>query len=87
MQTDYVVPVEGYMDVIGATQAGVVEAVAPCGTALTNEQIRAIKRHSQNLHLNFDPDAAGSKPPSVPSLLLNAGMRVGCGTRRRARSR
>src|SRR5579859_4397516 len=32
MQLDRVVLVEGYMDVIGATQAGVTEVVAPCGT-------------------------------------------------------
>ena len=77
MQIDRVVLVEGYMDVIGATQAGVVEAVATCGTALTNEQIRAMKRHSQNLHLNFDPDAAGSKAAERSiKLLLDESMRV-----------
>ncbi len=77
MQIDRVVLVEGYMDVIGATQAGVVEAVASCGTALTNEQIRAMKRHSQNLHLNFDPDAAGSKAAERSiKLLLDESMRV-----------
>jgi DNA primase len=78
MQTDRMVLVEGYMDVIGATQAGVIEAVATCGTALTTEQIRAIKRHSQNLHLNFDPDAAGSKAAERSiKLLLDESMRVG----------
>ena len=77
MQTDRVVLVEGYMDVIGATQAGVIEAVATCGTALTTEQIRAMKRHSQNLHLNFDPDAAGSKAAERSiKLLLDESMRV-----------
>jgi DNA primase len=77
MQTDRMVLVEGYMDVIGATQAGVIEAVAPCGTALTTEQIRAMKRHSQNLHLNFDPDAAGSKAAERSiRLLLDESMRV-----------
>jgi len=77
MQTDRMVLVEGYMDVIGATQAGVIEAVAPCGTALTTEQIRAMKRHSQNLHLNFDPDAAGSKAAERSiKLLLDESMRI-----------
>jgi DNA primase len=77
MQADRMVLVEGYMDVIGATQAGVIEAVAPCGTALTTEQIRAMKRHSQNLHLNFDPDAAGSKAAERSiKLLLDESMRV-----------
>ena len=41
-KADRMVMVEGYMDVIGATQAGVAEVVAPCGTALTTEQIRAL---------------------------------------------
>ena len=60
MKLDRIVLVEGYMDVIGAWQAGVTEVVASCGTALTIEQIRSMKRHSQNLFLNFDPDAAGA---------------------------
>ncbi len=77
MQTDRMVLVEGYMDVIGATQAGVVEVVATCGTALTTAQIRAMKRHSQNLNLNFDPDAAGSKAAARSiELLLEESMRV-----------
>ncbi len=77
MQADRIVLVEGYMDVIGATQAGVFEAVASCGTALTTEQIRAMKRHSQNLHLNFDPDTAGSDAAARSiKLLLDESMRV-----------
>ena len=70
MNLDRMVLVEGYMDVIGATQAGVNDAVATCGTALTVEQIRAIKRFSRNLHLNFDPDAAGLKAAERSILLL-----------------
>jgi DNA primase len=77
MQLDRMVLVEGYMDVIGATQAGVAEAVATCGTALTIEQIRAMKRHSQKLHLNFDPDAAGATAAERSiKLLLDENMRV-----------
>ena len=69
--------VEGYMDVIGATQAGVTEVVASCGTALTVEQIRAMKRHSQNVHLNFDPDAAGNKASERSiTLLLDENLHV-----------
>jgi DNA primase len=74
---DRVVMVEGYMDVIGATQAGVAEVVAPCGTALTTEQIRALKRQSQNLYLNFDPDSAGAKAAERSiKLLLDENVRV-----------
>jgi DNA primase len=76
-QLDRIVLVEGYMDVIGATQAGVTEVVAPCGTALTNQQIRALKRHSQNLHLNFDPDSAGANASERSiKLLLDENVRV-----------
>lgn len=76
-KADRMVMVEGYMDVIGATQAGIAEVVAPCGTALSVEQIRAMKRHSQNLHLNFDPDAAGdSAAERGIKLLLDENIRV-----------
>jgi len=77
MKLDRIVLVEGYMDVIGASQAGVAEVVASCGTALTVEQIRAMKRHSLNLHLNFDPDAAGTKASERSvKLLLDESMKV-----------
>ncbi len=76
-KNERIVLVEGYMDVIGATGAGVTEVVAPCGTALTVEQIRAMKRHSSNLHLNFDPDAAGAKATENSiKMLLDENVRV-----------
>ncbi len=53
--------VEGYMDVIGVWAAGVHEVVASCGTALVVQQVRAIKRHSERIVVNFDPDEAGMK--------------------------
>lgn len=77
MKADRIVLVEGYMDVIGAWQAGVQEVVASCGTALTVEQIRSMKRHSLNLHLNFDPDAAGAKASERSiKLLLDENMKI-----------
>lgn len=77
MKLDRIVLVEGYMDVIGAWQAGVTEVVASCGTALTTEQIRSMKRHSQNLYLNFDPDAAGANAAERSiKLLLDENVRV-----------
>jgi DNA primase len=77
MKLDRIVLVEGYMDAIGASEAGVTEVVAPCGTALTTEQIRAMKRHSLNLYLNFDPDSAGEKASERSiKLLLDENMRV-----------
>jgi DNA primase len=69
--------VEGYMDVIGAWVAGVAEAVAPCGTALTDQQAANIKRMSDTVVINFDPDQAGLKAAERGlELLLDAGLKV-----------
>lgn len=51
--------VEGYMDVVGLYEAGVTNAVATMGTALTEEHLRELKNLSKNLVTVFDPDAAG----------------------------
>jgi DNA primase len=63
--------VEGYMDVIGVYSAGVHEVVAVCGTALVETQVRAIKRHTDSIILNFDPDSAGVRAATqrIPLLL------------------
>ena len=53
--------VEGYMDVIAASQAGFTAAVAPLGTALTNEQLGELWRVSPCPVLCFDGDAAGAR--------------------------
>lgn len=58
-QTDEIVLVEGYMDVIALRQSGEKNAVAPLGTALTPEQIALLTRYSRNFVLAFDGDAAG----------------------------
>jgi DNA primase len=65
---DRMILVEGYMDAIGVSAAGIREVVAVCGTSLSNEQVRAIKRqisqqqaNTGNVILNFDPDAAGAR--------------------------
>jgi len=51
--------VEGYMDVIAAHQAGNENTIATCGTALTPQQLKLIKRYTQNIALAFDQDSAG----------------------------
>ena len=51
--------VEGYMDVVAVSQAGVIGAVATLGTALTNEQARLLKRYAPEVHLAYDGDEAG----------------------------
>ncbi len=54
-----VVVCEGYTDVIGFHRAGVPRAVATCGTALTEEHVRLLKRYASKVVLAFDADAAG----------------------------
>ena len=51
--------VEGYTDVISLHQAGVGNVVASSGTSLTVEQIKSIKRYSENITILFDGDQAG----------------------------
>ena len=52
---------EGYTDVIGCAEAGIELAVATCGTALTEDHVRLLKRFSAGrLVLAFDADAAGA---------------------------
>lgn len=76
-KSDYAVLVEGYMDVIGVYSAGIHNVVASCGTALTNTQVRALKRHSENIVVNFDPDTAGANAAERSiELLLDEGLRV-----------
>ena len=51
--------VEGYFDVMGLAANGVTNAVASCGTALTPNQLRILKRHTPAIVLVYDGDAAG----------------------------
>ena len=65
------------MDVIGVYSAEVHEVVASCGTALTNEQVRALKRHSERIVVNFDPDNAGAAAAERSiQMLLDEGMHI-----------
>ncbi len=69
--------VEGYFDVIALHRAGLGEAVAPCGTALTAEHAHRLRRYAGEVVLLFDGDAAGERAArrSLP-LLLAEGLRV-----------
>lgn len=58
-ETDQAVIVEGYTDAIAAHQAGITNAVATGGTALTTEHLEALSRTTGNVTLAFDGDAAG----------------------------
>ena len=56
---DRAIVCEGYTDVIGFARAGVPAAVATCGTALTEEHVRLLRRYAKKLVLAFDADSAG----------------------------
>ena len=56
---DQVIVCEGYTDVIGFHRAGVKRAVATCGTSLTEDHVRLLKRYASTVVLAFDADAAG----------------------------
>ncbi len=53
--------VEGYTDVISLHQAGIENVVASGGTSLTQDQLRLIKKYTNNLTIIYDGDAAGIK--------------------------
>jgi DNA primase len=59
VNADQVVVCEGYTDVIGFAVAGVPRAVATCGTALTEEHLRLLRKFAHRVVLAFDADAAG----------------------------
>jgi DNA primase len=74
---EYVVLVEGYMDVIGVYSAGVHNVVASCGTSLTNTQVRVLKGHAGRIVVNFDPDSAGANAAQKSiQMLLDEGLQV-----------
>lgn len=76
-QKDFVIIVEGYMDFIIPFQAGVDNIVASLGTALTVEQIRLLRRYTQNVVMLFDADPAGeSAMVRSLDLLIEEGMNV-----------
>ena len=60
-QAGRIIVVEGYMDVVALAQAGIAEAVAPMGTALTEAQIELLWRHADKPVLCLDGDAAGQR--------------------------
>lgn len=58
---DKLLLVEGYLDVLMLYQAGIKNVVASAGTALTQDQVLLLKRHTKNLILLYDGDSAGHK--------------------------
>lgn len=77
MNKDNCYLVEGYTDVISLHQAGIENVVASSGTALTNGQIRLIKRFTPNVTILYDGDAAGIRASFRGiDLILEEGMNV-----------
>ena len=76
-QDDKCYLVEGYTDVISLHEAGIENVVASSGTSLTQEQVRLIKRFTQNITILYDGDPAGIKA-SIRGidLVLEEGMNV-----------
>lgn len=68
---------EGYTDVISLFQSGIQNVVSSSGTSLTKEQVRLVKRYTQNLTILFDGDAAGIKASFRGiDLILEEGLNV-----------
>ena len=53
--------VEGYTDVVSLHQSGIENVVASGGTSLTPDQLRLIKKYTNNLTIIYDGDSAGIK--------------------------
>ncbi len=58
-QANFVVIVEGQLDVVSSHQAGVKNVVATAGTAITENHLRSLSRFTQDVRLAFDADKAG----------------------------
>lgn len=68
---------EGNVDVLQFHQAGLANAVAPCGTSLTDNQVKLLKRYTERVVMVPDNDAAGIKAlHRNAQLLIAAGLRV-----------
>ena len=77
VKEDRVFMVEGYTDVIAMHQAGIENVVANSGTALSNYQIRLLRRFTQNITLLYDGDEAGIHATMRGTdMLLQEGMNI-----------
>ncbi|MCK5703223.1 MAG: DNA primase, partial [Cyclobacteriaceae bacterium] len=76
-QADNCYLVEGYTDVISLHQHGVENVVSSSGTSLTDDQIKLIHRHTENITVLFDGDAAGIRASLRGiDMILQQGMNV-----------
>jgi DNA primase len=72
-KSGFAILVEGYMDAIALQTAGFEQAVATLGTGFTPGHVRLLKRFTESVVVNFDPDAAGRQATrrSLETLLEN----------------
>jgi DNA primase len=76
-KTRRAVLVEGYVDVIGLHQGGVLEGVAACGTALSPRHAAILARHADEVVTMYDGDAAGQEATrKAAEILLHEGLKV-----------
>lgn len=59
LDSGFAIVVEGYMDVAALWEAGIRNAIATCGTAITRWHLRALKRYADEVFLLYDDDKAG----------------------------
>jgi DNA primase len=69
-QFEFALLVEGQMDCISVFLRGIQNVIATSGTAFTEQQVAILKRHTSNVVVNFDPDAAGSNAAEKSIALL-----------------
>jgi len=69
-QAGYALLVEGQMDCISLFLRGIQHVIATSGTAFTEQQVAILRRHTQNVVVNFDPDNAGANAAEKSIALL-----------------
>ncbi len=73
----FAILVEGYMDCLALHQSGVNNAVASCGTSLTESQAKLLSRFADRIVTNFDPDSAGLAATFRSlNILLETGFKI-----------
>jgi len=69
-QHEFALLVEGQMDCISVFLRGIQNVIATSGTAFTEQQVAILKRHTSQVVVNFDPDAAGANAAEKSIALL-----------------
>ncbi len=76
-QMEFALLVEGQMDCISVYLRGIQNVIATSGTAFTEQQVGLLRRHTSNVVVNFDPDAAGANAAEKSiSLLTEEGFTI-----------